>query len=128
MRHALALIAFLTVGVGAQPIQQLEQRDHIDSQVEQSEKTLRMLDGLQAMVEQGSRKFSSACLRAFGAARFCSCVTENRPATFSFADYIAITTRSRDENGYAKLDAGMKAAYDKVAVVRDSCVAGNNPR
>jgi hypothetical protein len=128
MRQALALIAFLSLGVGAQPLQQLEQREHIDSKIEQNAKVMRMIEELQASIEQGSRKFSSACLRAFGAPRFCSCITENRPATFTFGEYIAITTQSREDNGYSKLDKEMKAAYDKVAVARDTCVAANKPR
>ncbi len=52
----------------------------------------------------------------------CKCLSENLPFALSFSDYVAITTQSKVQNGYAKLDKQLKAAYDRVGPVRDKCV------
>jgi hypothetical protein len=45
------------------------------------------------------------------------------PIAWSFTDYISITTRTKEQNGYANLDGEYRSAYDKVAGIRDQCVA-----
>ena len=59
-------------------------------------------------------------------APICGCVVEELPIAWSFSDYIAITTQTKEETGYAKLKPDMKAAYDKVGPIRDRCVAKIN--
>ena len=40
-------------------------------------------------------------------------------------EYVAIVTRTKEENGYAHLDPKIRPAYDIVSVVRDECVAAS---
>jgi hypothetical protein len=39
-----------------------------------------------------------------------------------FSDYIVITTRSKAENGYPKMNVELQLAYDKVVPIRDKRV------
>ncbi|MDN8618924.1 hypothetical protein [Variovorax ginsengisoli] len=64
----------------------------------------------------------SGCQRAFGAGVFCTCLMKSLPVAWSFPDYIFITTRSKEENGYADMPPDMKQAYDMVAPIRNRCV------
>jgi hypothetical protein len=44
------------------------------------------------------------------------------PVAFSFDEYVAITTKTKEQNGYASLPADTRKAYDVVPGVRDRCV------
>ena len=55
----------------------------------------------------------------------CKCLSENLPYALSFSDYVAITTQTKEQNGYAKLDKQTKGVYDAVGPVREKCVREN---
>lgn len=84
------------------------------------------LNSLDASLNGLIKKRESDCRKAIGYAPFCGCVLKELPVAWSFADYISITTRSKEENDYPKLDAESKKAYDTVAPIRDACVAKIN--
>ena len=90
------------------------------------ERAQAVMNNLDATLDALVKKRESDCRRAIGYAPFCSCVLTALPVAWSFPDYISITTRSKEENNYAKLDVEMKKAYDMVAPIRDACVAKIN--
>jgi hypothetical protein len=81
------------------------------------------LDELSVAFEAHSRARRTQCLKAFGDPRFCACISDKLAVAWSFADYVAITTRTKEENGYEILESDLKVAYDRVGPVRDECVA-----
>jgi hypothetical protein len=109
-------LSCLAFGSRAQSLEQLDQRAHAD-------KALDLLNQLQAQVDERAHATNYECLKAFGNSAFCSCLSSSLPVAFSFADYIAIVTHSKEANGYARLDADTKRAYDAVPSVREKCVA-----
>lgn len=118
MRYA-TMIALLICGAGA-----LAQTADLGTlqKIDQNEKAQRSLDQVQALVEKIAAERKMACLKAVGEQNFCTCLTTKLPVRWSFNDYVSITTRTKEENGYAKLDAGARKGYDLVPGVRDQCV------
>jgi hypothetical protein len=104
-----------TAGAATNSLDDLEKLDRYQRAIDASNK-------LEAMVDENARKRTLACMKAFGHAPMCQCLSDNLPYAFTLTDYIAITTQTKEQNGYAKLDKDMKAAYDRVASVRDKCV------
>lgn len=102
--------------IHAQSLEQLDQLSHID-------KALDLLDQLQARVDQQVHATKYSCLKVFGNDAFCGCISSNLPIVFSFADYVAIVTQTKENNGYASLNTDTKKAYDSVPAVREKCVA-----
>jgi hypothetical protein len=120
MRAALLLVlAFLGVHLAnaqdPKPLDQLKRE-------EQADKTMELIDQARAQIEQMSRRFRSDYEKAIGRAGFCDCLRTNLPAIWSFDDYIAIATKSKDQTGYARMDTDLKRAYDSVVPIRDRCV------
>lgn len=95
------------------------------SQVERIDNAMDALNQLSATFDTMSRTRQTDCLKAFGNASFCSCIGDKLAVAWSFSDYIAITTRNKEINGYDKLESDLKVAYDKVAPIRDGCVAAS---
>lgn len=119
MRASVVVVAFLLVcsfGTSAQSLQQLEQLERLD-------KAMEVIDQMETQLNSMTRVRRVECQRAFGYEPFCDCIMDALPVAWSFADYIAITTRSKEQNGYASLDAEFRSAYDKVPGIRDQCVA-----
>ncbi|MGN2254559.1 hypothetical protein ACFWZ4_14365 [Frateuria sp. GZRe12] len=117
MQLAIGLfLSCLTFGSHPQSLEQLDQRAHAD-------KAIDLLNQLQAQVDEQAHAMKYECLKAFGNSAFCGCLSSNLPVAFSFADYIAIVTKSKEANGYAKLTPDTKKAYDTVPSVREKCVA-----
>lgn len=100
-------------------------------QIEELENLQNAMDAvkrLQSSMESMTRKRRTDCLKAIGWEPFWTCIMDALPVAWSFADYVAITTRSKEENGYEKLDVDHKAAYDRVAPVRNKCVRAINTK
>jgi len=91
--------------------------------LEQYQRAVDATNRLEALVEEQSARRSLACMRAFGHAAMCKCLSDKLPFAFSFGDYVAITTLTKAQNGFDKLDKSMQKAYDSVAGVRDKCVS-----
>jgi hypothetical protein len=112
----LVAIAIAAVPASAQSLADLER-------VEQFDEVLDLIGRAQAELETVSRQRRTDCMKATGHTRFCVCIGDKLAVAWSFADYVAITTRTKEENGYGTLDGEMRSAYDNVALVRDECVA-----
>lgn len=80
------------------------------------------IDTLMDATDAMTRERRSECLQAFGHEQFCGCLTETLPVAWNFAQYVSITTGTKEENGYAGLDEELKGAYDMVAPAREHCV------
>jgi len=84
--------------------------------------SLRALERAKSTLNDLVASRNMACMRAVGYAPFCSCLAKDMPVAFSFDEYIAITTKSKEQNGYASLPADTRKAYDIVPSIRDRCV------
>src|SRR4051812_48999525 len=101
MKVFAVLLALIAVGgTDAQTLQQLEQAESRDLKIQRLQDSIKVLDDMDAMLDRQTRAFNLACMKAVGAKTFCGCLASNRPVAFSFADYVAITTRTREENKY----------------------------
>jgi hypothetical protein len=112
----LFLVSAPAAIAGGQSIEQINQAESLDKAMDAANK-------LQATIKTISRTRLADCEKAFGNERFCSCIGEKLPVAWSFSDYVAITTRTKDTNGYDKLENDLKIAYDKVGPIRNECVA-----
>lgn len=90
--------------------------------IDQYQRVIDATNKLEAILDVKVRTTTLACMRAFGHLSMCKCLADKLPVAISFNDYIAVTTRTKEENGYAKLDKETKAAYDRAALARDTCV------
>lgn len=108
-------VALLAPSAGALSLEELNEVDRLSEPLE-------LLDQAEAIINSTSRAHQSDCMKAVGNLAFCGCISDKISVAWSFADYVAITTRSRDENGYENLDPSMRVAYDNVPAVRDGCV------
>jgi hypothetical protein len=68
------------------------------------------------------------CQKAIGYGPFCSCVLESLPIAWTFSDYVAITTKTKDENNFNKMSKEYQDAYEKVIPIRDKCVIQINSK
>ncbi len=102
-------------------LQQIEQK-------EGREKVTELLDEARTLLNRMVRQWKSDCAKAVGYEPFCSCISKDIPSAWSFSDYVAITTKSKEENQYNKLDAEHRKAYDMVFSVRDKCVRAINKK
>jgi hypothetical protein len=118
MRILFIALALLTAHALAQPVKSLEQL----AKEEQLNKTIATLSDLDAKIDRMTKKRDGDCTRAVGYPPLCECLSKNLPFIWSFSEYVAITTETKETNGYTKMDMQMREAYDKVAMVRDTCV------
>ena len=95
------------------------------SQLQQEEKfqgAIDALDDLDKKLNVMIRVREANCQKAFGYKPFCECVMKELPVAWDFDAYIAITTKTKKENGYENMSKEYKDAYDKVEGIRNSCV------
>ncbi len=72
-------------------LQQIEQK-------EKHEKMIELLNEAETILTRTDRQFKADCAKAVGYEPFCSCINKELPSAWSFSDYVAITTKSKDEN------------------------------
>jgi hypothetical protein len=114
--HLVGLISISSVlAQEGMTLQQIEQK-------EGQEKVTELLDEARTLLNQLDRQWKIDCAKAVGYEPFCSCISKDLPSIWSFSDYVAITTKSKEDNQYNKLDAQRRKAYDIVSSVRDECV------
>lgn len=117
-----AILVLVSLAVNAQEgkgLQQIQEEESLQRAVDK----LNELDAsLKSMVNQRD----TDCLKAVGYQPFCSCILKGLPVAWSFSDYVAITTQTKEKNGYSDMDADFRAAYDKVIPIRDKCVKAIN--
>jgi hypothetical protein len=107
------------VSAFAQTVKTLEQLQFEDRITKAND----VLNAFDKKVDVAMEDRENDCVKAFGSMSFCDCVNKDMPWVFSFNDYISITTKSKEENGYSFMKADMKSAYDKVPAIRNQCVA-----
>jgi hypothetical protein len=112
---ALLALAFPASGQSLEELETKESFDHIGE----------LLDRAELALNTASRIRQLDCVKATGSAALCKCLNSRLPVRWSFAEYVAIVTRTKEENGYAHLDPKIRPAYDIVSVVRDECVAAS---
>ena len=110
----LLIISFPSVAQ-EKTLDQLEQEKLLNQSVS-------VIDQFQAKVDLYIKTREINCTKAIGYKPFCTCIMEKLPMAWSFSDYITITTQSKEANGYNKMNAELKEAYDKVPKIRDECV------
>ena len=91
------------------------------AQIEQTEATQKA--AATTLAERMAVPSKLQCLKVFGDQTFCDCVQKDLPAPLTFAEYQVILTKSKSENQYGKMTKELQAAYDKVAPLREKCVA-----
>lgn len=124
MKSALTFLAFLmTLSASGQSLQQLQSDENRIERIERLEAAMKTLNEVDAKIDKHTKSRNLACMKAVGSASFCGCLNESLPWIFSFDEYVAITTKTKQVNQYNKLTKDAQAAYDKVGVVRDKCVA-----
>lgn len=97
-------------------------------QKEKYEKAIELLNEAETILNRMERQFKADCAKAVGYEPFCNCISKDLPSAWSFSAYVAITTKSKEENQYNKLDAQHRKAYDIVSSVRDQCVRAINKK
>ncbi len=102
-------------------IQQIEQKEGRENVTE-------LLTEARTLLSRMDRKWKTDCAKAVGYEPFCGCIGKELPSAWSFSDYVAITTKSKEENQYNKLDEQYRKAYDMVFTVRDKCVRAINKK
>ena len=115
------LFALLSVAQ-AQPAKSLEQLQR----EEDFRRATEALGNLDAKLNVLVKQREADCEKAFGYRPFCGCLMNELPIAWSFSEFVAITTRSKEENGHLKMDKDLRGAYDKVAPIRDACVKAIN--
>jgi hypothetical protein len=118
---AFLFLTYPSIAQDAKPLDQLRKQ-------EQKEHLLNKLDDLDAVLERLSRKRETDCAKAIGYKPFCECVLRDLPVAWTFLDYVAITTGTKEENGYVKMDKEYQSAYEKGAPIRDKCVRAINAK
>ena len=58
----------------------------------------------------------------------CACLNARLPAGWRFSDYVSITTKSREENGYQNMPPVYQKAYDTVILTKEICVNKSNKK
>ena len=70
-----------------------------------------------------STAFEAQCVGVLGLEAYCGCLGKGMPAGVAFDNFVVVLTHTKKENGYDKLDATSKRAYDSIPVLRDKCAA-----
>jgi len=123
-RFIITTIMTLPLVVFAQstkPIEQLRREEDLRRAIE-------VIDEIDSRLNTLVKKREADCEMAIGYKPFCACILKELPVAWSFTDYIFITTRTKEENGYSKLDKEHKLAYEKVGGIRDMCVKTINAK
>jgi hypothetical protein len=115
------LVSSSTLAEGAMSLEQIEK-------LEGREKVTQILNQIEVDIGSFAKQRKLDCIKAVGYKPFCACILEHLPIAWSFSDYVAITTKSKEENQYGKMDKDYQEAYEKVTPIRDKCVYEiNNP-
>lgn len=103
-------------GHGKKPLS----RDQIE-ELQQDVDAIESMDAVLKSVQRDMQKRYMDCYKSIGHAAFCECIKKESPSV-SFTDWVRIVTSSREELGYAKLDALSKKVVDRAYETRDTCV------
>jgi hypothetical protein len=76
-----------------------------------------------ATQEAEALAFKAQCMQVTGLEPFCGCLQAKLPASFTFDNYVVVLSKSKQDNGYNRMDKQAKQVYDAIPRVRDSCAA-----
>ncbi len=113
---ALFALAFPATGQQSKSLEQIQREEALQKAIDTAKR-------VRADLITMNNQRRADCLKAVGYEPFCTCILNELPIAWSFYDYIAITTRSKEENGYINMDTELRFAYDKVVPIRDKCVS-----
>ena len=102
-------------------IEQIQQEENVNS-------ALRAIKNLDDSINTLMDDKRADCQKAIGYSPFCSCILESLPLGWTFSNYVAITTKTKDENGFKEMDKEHQEAYEKVIPIRDKCVIQINSK
>ena len=102
-------------------IEQIQQEENVNS-------ALRAIKNLDDSIDTLIDDKRADCEKAIGYSPFCSCILESLPIGWTFSNYVAITTKTKDENGFKEMDKELQEAYEKVIPIRDKCVIQINSK
>ncbi len=97
-------------------------------QIQQDNNAARTLQDLTNSIDTLIDDKRADCEKAIGYSPFCSCILESLPIGWTFSNYVAITTKTKDENGFKEMDKELQEAYEKVIPIRDKCVIQINSK
>jgi hypothetical protein len=123
---ALLLVLVSAQALGQPTLEDLQKQQTIDDARHQNEQAVETLNKVETLMRKMLADRHMACQRSFGNERFCACLDESLPIAWTFQDYIAITTMSKEQNGYAAMKPNDRKAYDMVGPVRDKCVGAKH--
>ncbi|MDH5180252.1 MAG: hypothetical protein OEZ39_09315 [Gammaproteobacteria bacterium] len=93
---------------------------------ENFENAMRNIEKMKVMLNETTARFRTNCLKSFGHSKFCECIGSSRPVIINFYNYIAITTKSKEELNYNSLNSDDKKIIDNAISAREKCVAKMN--
>ena len=111
-----AVLATVAFPASSQSLKELETKESFDQIFD-------LLNQAETALNTSSRLRQLDCIKAVGSPPLCKCLDSKLAVAWSFSDYVSIVTRTKEENGYDRLEPDMRAAYDNVATARDACVA-----
>lgn len=76
----------------------------------------------------GGTAVKAQCMQVTALEAYCSCLQARLPASFTFDNYVVVLSRSKQDNGYARMDKSARKIYDAMPQVRDACAAMLSPK
>ncbi len=93
---------------------------------EKTDKAMSAVVAIDAYLHRVGRENKASCLKAFGHETFCNCLSDNMPGpgmiVLSFYEYIAATTKSKEDLKYDQLPDNKKQLIDSLRQLRGKCV------
>jgi uncharacterized protein YbaA (DUF1428 family) len=80
------------------------------------------LDQLRVLADQIVKEKRAHCIRAFGHAAFCECLSSKVPVGTSFVTYIRVVTSTKEQLSYSSLSKDDKTIVDVTIAAREACV------
>ncbi|MEQ1934561.1 MAG: hypothetical protein ABL962_11915 [Fimbriimonadaceae bacterium] len=93
-------------------------------QIELAEDGIAAVDRLQQSIDKIGRKRRSACLKALGSDKFCTCLSKKLPIAIDFPSYVKVLISTKEELEYDTAGDKNKKLVDLTLQVREACVRG----
>ena len=106
----------------SQSLKDIERQEQELQKVQKLENAIKTIDAFEAQIDKHTKTRELTCMKVIGSTRLCGCLGKALPWVFSFEDYVAITSKSKDLNNFSKLDQETQKAYEMVGPIRDKCV------
>jgi hypothetical protein len=107
----------------SQSLKDIGRQEQEFQKAQKLETAIKTLDAVDAQIDRQVKARELTCMKVVGSTKLCGCLGKALPWVFSFEDYVAITSKSKDVNNFSKLDKETQKAYEMVGPIRDRCVA-----